>query len=912
MTVEVDTTRETTALSQQIARLRPHEDLVDRAAFDAIRKALLGRTAAPLQVGRYVVLERIGSGGMGTVFSAWDRELDRRVAVKVLHRAASAKADAALAREARSLARLADPNIVTIYDVGRDHALDQARAGPWLAMEYVDGVDLRRWLAAAERSLRERLDVLGQAALGLRAAHAIGVVHCDIKPENILVDAGGRVRLVDFGLARERADRGGGGTPGYLAPEVRAGTSVDASSDLWSLAVVAHEALVGRRPGAGDRPEGAIGPRPRGVSRAMWRVILRGLDEDPRRRPDASEFARAAASARERQPVRAAWILAAVLGLGVLALDRYDDAASRCPEPAHVVHFDAAARSTLTDRFAASGPAGVDTWSRVEGRLAAFADAWSRERARACGLAIVAARDRRLACLDARAAAFEVLVQRISVADDSTLDRALQGAAELDDPTQCDEVRDGSPLTGQAAAALASARVLQGLGDYTAALDQADLAVAVAGREAQPEVLAAALVRRGSLRSQVGRDPEAVADLAEGYWSASALGRDDLAVVAGIRLMRVIGQRLDDPDGAERWALPVRAAIARAGDRPGDRLLEHIELAILAELNDRYDEVRRHAELAALLARDESLDPALRGRAHGLFAHALGQDRDFLGAVEHHEMAVELAERVAGPQHADVAVARAGLAGTLGDLGQETEAIAEYGRAIEILERRRGAPPAQLAVVLGNCGHLLRQAGRIDEAERRITAALDAYARMGRGADHPDVVFARIDAALIAGDRGDVDAARDRLLELRSELAPDDGQRWVVEDAIGRVALAHGDFAEAGRAFAAALAHPEVAGASDGLLGDVLTGLGEAEIGAGDIGSGLATLERAWALRAAVKAGPLEDGRTGFALARARWASGERARGLALAHTARATAAAGQNHGARVLVETIDAWLRAR
>ncbi len=162
----------------------------------------LGRGVA---VGRYVVLDRIGAGGMGVVYAAYDPELDRRVALKLLRpdRFGGDAGRLRLLREAQALARLTHPNVVAVYDVGTFG--DRV----FVAMELVEGETLRQWLRAEPRSPRPWREVLERflpAGRGLAAAHAAGLVHRDFKPENVLLGRDGRARVVDFGLAKALAD----------------------------------------------------------------------------------------------------------------------------------------------------------------------------------------------------------------------------------------------------------------------------------------------------------------------------------------------------------------------------------------------------------------------------------------------------------------------------------------------------------------------------------------------------------------------------------------------------------------------------------------------------------------------------------------------------------------------------------
>jgi serine/threonine protein kinase/tetratricopeptide (TPR) repeat protein len=228
--------------------------------------ASLGSTVPTVgsRVGRYRLLKELGAGGMGVVFEALDPELDRKVAIKLL-RARFDKAQ--LVREARALARLSHPNVVTIHDVG------EVDGRSFIAMELIDGVTFRAWLAQQARSFREILDVLIAAGRGLAAAHAAQLVHRDFKPENVMVGRDGRVRVLDFGIVSAVAARGTSvppselviaadgvntqqrnvsssftGTPAYMAPEQLTEHAIDERADQFSFCVVLWEAMYGERP----------------------------------------------------------------------------------------------------------------------------------------------------------------------------------------------------------------------------------------------------------------------------------------------------------------------------------------------------------------------------------------------------------------------------------------------------------------------------------------------------------------------------------------------------------------------------------------------------------------------------------------------------------------------------------------
>jgi serine/threonine protein kinase len=310
--------------------------------------------SAGTEVGRYIIQDRIGVGGMGVVYGGWDPQLNRQVTLKLLHHI-SHFAQAQLLREAQAMAQLSHPNVVAIYDVG------SYGNQVFMAMEHVDGKTLAQWLRDEQPDWKQVLDAFYAAGRGLASAHARGIVHRDFKPSNVLIGRDGRVRVADFGLARpvdhvatQKMPAIDGeteslswdsigdltatgvlkGTPAYMAPEQFRGQRSDARSDQFSFCVALYRALYRRRPFDGQDladlrrrvTQGSVTPPPDdgNLPAAIGPVLLRGLSarsSDRFRTLDEllSALSEAARPRRVDPPRRAGWRLAIVAAAGVAA-----------------------------------------------------------------------------------------------------------------------------------------------------------------------------------------------------------------------------------------------------------------------------------------------------------------------------------------------------------------------------------------------------------------------------------------------------------------------------------------------------------------------------------------------------------------------------------------------------------------
>jgi serine/threonine protein kinase len=286
-------------------------------------EALRSTSPVPCRIGRYRIEGVLGSGGTATVYLARDPALERSVALKVLRTDGAAHTADRLVREGRALARISHPNVIHVYEVGREEDL------VYVAMERVEGVTLAAWLEQPH-SQREILDAFAAAGRGLAAAHAAGVVHRDFKPDNVMLGGDGRVHVLDFGLARWIDDdtascRVGGattiaGTPAYMSPEQWLGEHVTMQSDQFSFCVSLWNALAGTHPFDISSRDGLtqavvagrLARRPRTIPRHLHAVLRRGLSRRACDRYPSLDAVVGAIAARPAWPWRLAMVLIAI------------------------------------------------------------------------------------------------------------------------------------------------------------------------------------------------------------------------------------------------------------------------------------------------------------------------------------------------------------------------------------------------------------------------------------------------------------------------------------------------------------------------------------------------------------------------------------------------------------------------
>ena len=731
-----------------------------------------GELPAGAKLGRFEIKKLLGAGGMGHVYEAYDGELERSIALKVLR---PELADGAtrlaerLLRESRMMAKVVHPAVITVHDVGRDGD------AVFIAMELVRGQTLAAYVRERSDALdwRAIVALYERAGAGLAAAHAVGLVHRDFKPDNVLVEGdAARVVVTDFGIARATAGDSDGpqpperpsrpsrpsgrialddknvkltatgaaiGTPAYMAPEQLAGEVVDLRADVFAFAVSLWEALFGARPFAGAtvaaiRESMTRPPQPprsaRSVPPRVIRVLARGLAIDPHDRwPDLGAFTRALEAARSPRK-RARW---AALGAGVVALGvagslglRGEQAIDPCA--AGRAAFAAAynpARSAALRAALAADPQTADT---VTGVFDRYASAWRAMHAATC----VADREPIqplpiTACLDARR------IELGGVVDDLLLDGprwARELGAYVDDPARCADPaialqtsripadpivrRQVTPLRYQLIEA-ESARDRQ---DYAGAIAVGQRVVAQT-EQLWPPIHAEALYMLGVTYSVIGRGRDADTTLHAAIAAAEAVHFDYTVAESWLTLAQIAV----DNDGQAARALEylqyADTAIERIGRPP------NIEALYQYAQGDALFGVRRNAEAEAAYQRaiaiaeryDRALVPsAIQGL--GSVYEDEGRNSD---AIREYRSA--LAQLPAG-NNSNIAIAfRERLADDLSNVGKSAEAESYAREAVALAEKTLGSGSFDVYFAQSVLSQVLEDSGKLAEALEQARAS---------------------------------------------------------------------------------------------------------------------------------------------------------------------------------------------
>ena len=720
-------------------------------------------------VGRYVVVEKLGAGGMGVVYSAYDPELDRRVALKLLNPlgggAKASRGRARLIREAQALAQLNHTNVVTVHDVG------EHEGRVFLAMEYIEGVTLATWIAQGPHPWHEVVDVLTAAAHGLIAAHAKDMTHRDFKPDNVMLTGTGvsrRVVVMDFGLATapsiqeesteleastssslaasidlDSLTQTGAmmGTPAYMAPEQHTGTA-DQHADQFSFCVTLYEALYGSRPFAGTTtPEllasaiyGDILPPPSRDTVPRWvrEAVVRGLEADPTARwPTIA----ALIDALHDNPSRRRWLAAGVVGVlltgaavygaGLLQDQRLK---AGCTEEAAALDelWGTAQRQRLNHAFASNPlPYAEATWSRVEERLDAETQTWSSLRMSTCmsrASLDPQLREVQNACFETRRGRVETAVSVLSEPSAGVVQRAVE-IATVDTPPCADPrwLRRAPPvatdpenrkLQQQLRHDFDFGRSLRRAGKFKEATAHQEKLIEAALEAGEQHIAAEARFELGAGLVNLGQLTEGTRSLEDAYFEAKDLSFEALAVRAARQLVGAHGSQLADAPAGKLWARHAQVLIDPA-EEPIEQAYLDIERARVEFIVGNYADAISLAEqtLSAFESEFGAYGTATLDAKEVLFS-AYDRMRRFGDSVRMAREVLQAREEGQGVLHPATLGAHSNLAAALISI-DELEEAEKHAR----LSFTPGAEQnLKTALGMENLAIVLRQQGRLDEA----------------------------------------------------------------------------------------------------------------------------------------------------------------------------------------------------
>ena len=715
--------------------------------------AITSRSLVGTRMGRYELRSLLGAGGMGQVYGAYDAELDREIAVKVLHpelaRGAASLADR-LVRESRLMAKVEHPSVITVYDVGRtdDDAV-------FIAMELVRGETLGAYLARRRPAWREITALFERAGAGLAAAHAAGIVHRDFKPDNVLVEGdASKIVVTDFGIAMDVVSMaaatipGGGplahgthpegtcsladrvmrltatgaaiGTPAYMAPEQLDAGEVDERADVFAFSVSLWEALFGERPFRGktvDELRAAMKARPRAPRSAVPARLIRALEKGLAlapvdRWPDMTSMLRELAGVRAtRKRVLLGAGAAGLVGAGIAGAlllggsDRVDPCLATLPAMPANLSIDATAKAKLVHAMSA--------W-RITNATTCHAD---RDPVQAPAVAN---------CLDARKTEITAFIDEAQRSGT----KASVMARTLLDPLRCTDPRSGllvARVPADPALRIPVAELRYRGFEIEAARDRSDFATALpaaaklvkdSATTPWPVLRGEVLYLLGTTQALGGDNKQAMVTLRDAAALAERAHDDYTAGNSWIQLIQSTTFDEGDPVRALEYASYADAALDRLG-RPANievMFLFYKGTAMMESGGDiaaAAEPVFRRAVALAEKSAPQYLDRALMGLAYlyegqGKFADAVAVYRDAFELVAANDSGLH--------------VFHERLAINLAFLGRGEEAEAEGRMAVALADKILGEDNADRAVAHTSLAQVLQQIGKQREAlaEARI------------------------------------------------------------------------------------------------------------------------------------------------------------------------------------------------
>ena len=754
-------------MTRRFARAADTEDplAVEQAEARAAARLFGDSTPAPDKLGeRYTILERLGSGGGGVVYAARDHQLEREVAIKVLRSAdVDDRAQARLAREARTLAQLSHPNVVTVFDLGTsDGRL-------YVAMERMRGVDLREWLAARKRAPREILDAFASAGRGLAAAHALKVVHRDFKPSNVMVAEDGTIKVLDFGLARgfgaARPDRtdhppeadtvtdadAAMGTLRYMAPEQHSGATVDERTDVYAFCASLYEALLGPLGWEGLDWKRTVelkqaGPpdvkRAPGIPKRVRSLLRRGLSPTPSERPASMTEVVDALGARPR------WIGPAVVAMGGIAVfavavsqqsDEVFDPCAGLDEPITALWNDEVAED-LERRLVESTDDGLEVSAALRERLDRWTTAWSQMRRQSCEDTRVhtvqseAMQDRREACLDERRVELRQLLATLAGTPEDLRDRVLIAPDALSPVALCDTamvaMREGDgPLDPKLDEALAEVGVLNRMDERAEAKAKLAAIFEMLRERPEPHRRARALLHQAQHLKSEASIAAAIQALEQATMAAAATDDRPLRLRAWSALAYLDTER-NELERAEHY-LGIAQSLAESIDGPcPERILLATSETQLHITAGRFEDALVSGKRSVELAKETPSKEGQLAMAQTNLGLVYGKLERFEEAKPLFAEALAYYESRTGSRSPDAILLLNNLGAADRALGNPEGARARYERALRLAETYLPADHHARSQALENLARLELADGNLERAEELLEVALGIDERL--------------------------------------------------------------------------------------------------------------------------------------------------------------------------------------
>ena len=772
--------------------------------------SLFDGTEGPATLNHYVLLSKLGEGGMGVVYAAFDQKLDRKVALKLLRASGDDKARRRLVREAQSLAKLSNPNVVQIYEIGEAEGL------VYIVMEFVSGLTLRDWILDQPRAQTEILAVFAAAGRGLAAAHARGLVHRDFKPDNVMIREDGRVLVMDFGLAQPDPEdedelpsirdnpviEPSGltatgvllGTPAYMAPEQFEHRPTDARTDQFSFCVTLWEALHGRRPFEADNLmelsaavcSGSLTvPEHSEVPSWLRKLLARGLEVEPEHRWPSLE---ALLEALRRDPTQRRRAFVATLAsvavtlaaLASVALVR-ERAATKitqaCSEEGAALAWTDERALAVEQLFEATDLAYAPAaWTRTRALLDDYADSWSTTRTQAClETRVDHERDEDeyasvARCLDERRANFEGLLEAWTELEEGSLAQATRAAASLPPVDTCVSQlwlnqRVQPPVEHQATVArlrgqLERAKAMQAAARYADGLPLAQAATDEALSLGWRPLVAEARLCLADLQDKLGDYELARTTGRQAYLDAIGSGHELAALDVAMFMAPLVGDHIAEPELGQYWGSLTIEYVERLGLQGTVR-----EAEALNGLGTALSRAGEYTEALAVHVRARAIFEELLGPEHifvansiNSYGNSLRETGDFEGALASFRVALERRARLLGPHHPIVATSHNNIGVIHWEQGNYAGALHEFRTALELREAALGPEHPNVGTAHNNVGAVLATSGSYAEALVSFRRALEIQ-EATVGHEHPDVAGTLTNMAAMLRYEGDIGAA---------------------------------------------------------------------------------------------------------------------------------------------------------